>query len=70
MTLLDRVQERVAELSNEAASHDPLLEAERLADMFADIKPTPYSVPIERYVGMKVECRFKSSVVSEDSIDG
>ena len=69
MTLLDRVQERIAELSNVAASHDPLVEAERLADLFADIKPTPYSVPIERYVGMKVECRLKSSVASEDSFE-
>jgi uncharacterized OB-fold protein len=66
MTLTDKVQERVARLPAETAHTLALVEAERLADMFADIKPTPYSVPIERYVGMKVECRFKATTASED----
>lgn len=66
MTLTDKVQERVAKLPGESLENNALMEAERLADMFADIKPTPYSVPIERYVGMKVECRFKASVATEN----
>jgi len=30
---------------------------ERLADQFADIKPVPYNVPIERFAGMAFEKR-------------
>ena len=33
-----------------------LEEAEKLADLFDDVKPQPYIVPIERYAGMPL-CR-------------
>ena len=33
-----------------------LAEAEKLADLFDDVKPQPYIVPIERYAGMPL-CR-------------
>ena len=29
-----------------------LADAERMSDQFSDVQPTPYIVPIERYVGM------------------
>jgi hypothetical protein len=31
-----------------------LKEAERLADLYADVKPIPFAVPIERFVGLPV----------------
>jgi hypothetical protein len=31
-----------------------LAEAERLSDMFADVRPVPYIVPMERYYGFPV----------------
>ena len=39
-----------SEVSNPLS--DSLKQAEALADLFADIKPTPFHVPIERFAGM------------------
>ena len=33
---------------------DALAEAERLADEYSEIRPIPYVVPIERYVGLPI----------------
>jgi hypothetical protein len=32
-----------------------LADAERLADMFADVKPVPFVVPFERFAGLPYE---------------
>ncbi len=41
---------------------DALVEAERLADLFSEVKPVPYIVPIERFAGMSVFNREKSLI--------
>jgi hypothetical protein len=39
----------------DALEHDAALkEAERLADLFAEVKPQPYVVPIQRFAGLPV----------------
>ena len=55
MSLTDKVRETLAAQRAEGYANDPIAAAERLADQYADIKPTPYIVPIERFVGMAVE---------------
>lgn len=64
MTLSEKVSHRLSTLS-ETAEQDRLValaEAERLADVFADVRPVPYAVPIERFVGMAVECRTRPTL--------
>ncbi len=63
MTLSEKVAHRLSTLS-ETTEQDRLAAlsaAERLADLFADVRPVPYAVPIERFVGMAVECRTRSA---------
>jgi hypothetical protein len=55
MSLVDQVTETLARASEDATNGKAIAEAERLADQFADVKPTPYVIPIERFVGMTVE---------------
>ncbi len=47
---LDRTQD----VEDFVAMDEALREAERLADMFEEVKPQSYVVPIERFVGMPV----------------
>lgn len=67
MTLADIVHERLLALDAEVSLNAALLDAERLADQFANVRPTPYAVPIERYVGMTVECRFRQQSDVEEA---
>ena len=63
MTLSEKVSHRLNTLS-ETTEPDRLAAiaaAERLADAFSDVRPVPYAVPIERFVGMAVECRTRSA---------
>lgn len=55
MSILREVKEsldRGAEVETDLA--DALKEAERLADLFKEVKPQPYVVPIERFAGLPV----------------
>ena len=45
---------RGPDVKDPVAESNALREADRLADMFEFIKPTPWIVPIERLVGMPV----------------
>jgi hypothetical protein len=64
MSILEQV--RVA-LS--AANADPdnrleaaLVDAERMSDQFSEVKPVPYNIPIERFVGMAIFSGSKSQI--------
>lgn len=59
MILADRVRTALA-ASPPAISHNSaaLAEAERLADVYADIKPVPFIVPIERFSGLPFESKM------------
>ena len=52
MTLADAVRAKLGTIGHAPRMKDALLEAERLADLYADVKPVPYIVPMERYVGV------------------
>lgn len=55
MTLAEKVKEVLVKGDFKNAQHQKALEdAERLADLYADIKPEPYVVPTERFVGFTV----------------
>lgn len=51
--LLERIEKNVAPVIGPDANelNAALLEAERMADEFKHVKPTPYIVPIEKAVG-------------------
>ena len=58
-----KIAEKVrAALANDAAKRtstsNALAEAERLADVYADIKPIPFIVPIERFSGLPFESKL------------
>lgn len=63
MSLTDKVRESLAVQQAGDPWGDAIADAERLADQFADIKPTPYVVPIERFVGMAVEVNLQRPVL-------
>ena len=57
MSILDEIRESIRRAdqylpapSDEQAPKD----AERLADLFSDVEPQPYIVPIQRFVGLPV----------------
>ena len=57
MSLVADVREtlqRAQDIEDSVAMDEALREAVRLADLFDEIKPEPYVVPIERFVGMPV----------------
>jgi hypothetical protein len=64
MSILSEVQDKLAELRDHHLGQlaDPLAEAERLSDLFADVRPQPYIVPIERYAGLPVYGEAKSVI--------
>ncbi len=61
MSLTDQVREAIASIETAADHDEALRRAEMLADQFADVKPAPFAIPIERFVGMAVECRANRS---------
>lgn len=63
MSLTDKVRETLAAQLAGGNLHDAIADAERMADQFADVKPTPYIVPIERFVGMAVEMNLERPVL-------
>ena len=57
MSLVVDVKEalhRSQDVENSVAKNEELREAARLADLFDEIKPQPYIVPIERFMGIPV----------------
>lgn len=59
MYLTERVRE-VQEKIRQKQAQDPdtaLLQAERLADLYSDVKPVQYIVPIERLTGVPTPSR-------------
>lgn len=54
MKIVDKVKSSLASsnTNNDVALSAALAEAERLSDIYAEIKPIPYIVPIERFAGM------------------
>ena len=62
MSLIDSVKQRLSELSDteQSGSNEALKNAEKLADEFADIKPVPYVVPVERLAGFELDNRRHS----------
>ena len=53
MTLVKKVEKILDELSHEeAAKKKALQDAERLADKFKDVTPSPFVVPMERFFGL------------------
>lgn len=65
MTLSEKVMQRMLAIEETEATNldEALAAAERLADEFAYIRPVPYAVPIERFVGMTVECHARPAGV-------
>jgi hypothetical protein len=65
MTLSEKVRQRISAIEETQAANldQALAAAERLADEFAYIRPVPYAVPIERFVGMTVEFHAKPAGV-------
>lgn len=56
MSIIDAVNAKLAEnVNTDAALSHALAEAERMADMFADVKPVPFVVPFERFSGLPYE---------------
>lgn len=59
MKIAEKVLDRIDEAKKQIVELEgALAEAERLADQFADVKPIPYSIPIERYYGMPVQAHI------------
>ena len=53
MELTEKVKSILKDIEgSDQALPKALEEAEKLADQFADVKPVPYIVPIERFVGL------------------
>ncbi len=62
MTISDRVQDALSRHAlNRSEISASLAEAERLADVYADIKPVPFVVPIERFSGLPFESRLSKN---------
>jgi hypothetical protein len=52
MTLTDKVRRFQQAAQPKSSGHNAALErAEKLADQFADIKPQPLAMPMEKYFG-------------------
>lgn len=56
MSITDDVEKLLSDVeeNNKNINSAALEEAERMANEFSEIKPVPYVVPIERYVGLPV----------------
>lgn len=57
MSIVSTVEKLVKDSEDIVAAleqDDALNEAERLADLYADIRPEPYAVPIERFAGLPI----------------
>ena len=57
MSILDEVHASLRNTNavvDTTASDNALREAERMADLFSDVKPQPYVVPIQRFIGVPV----------------
>ena len=67
MTLVNSVRAALLEsaVSQEIDLGGALAEAERLSDLYADIQPQPYVVPIGRYVG----CHYVTQLNHETQKD-
>jgi hypothetical protein len=59
MKLADKVQAMIEGNNDIGTLAGALADAERLADLYSEIKPTPFSIPIERYYGLPVECNLE-----------
>ena len=57
MNLKDRLEKKLDEsaIFSGLTLTGSLADAERMADEFSDIKPVPYIVPIERYIGISFQ---------------
>ena len=55
MSLVREVRQRLEKTRMSTVDLDEaLLEAERLSDLFREVKPQPYVVPVERFAGLPV----------------
>lgn len=64
MSTLELVEEALRKLektTSKVDQDDALKEAERLADLYSDVKPKPYIVPIERFAGLSVLSKVASA---------
>jgi hypothetical protein len=55
MTLRETVESLIKNLPAENPEFElsnALREAEKLADQFAEVKPVPYNIPMERFAGL------------------
>lgn len=59
MKLADKVQAAIDGNTDVGTLAGALADAERMADLYAEIKPAPFSMPIERYYGLPVECNLE-----------
>lgn len=63
MSLTKKVLDAIAAQQAGTTALGAVADAERLADQYADVKPTPYVVPIERFVGMAIELNLERPVL-------
>lgn len=57
MSLVNAVKQQVAKCDDVEGLLDrdeAIKEAERLADLYSDVRPDPYVIPIERFVGLPI----------------
>jgi hypothetical protein len=56
MSILEQVKVALsnADVDPENQMGAALVDAERMSDQFSEVKPVPYIIPIERFVGMAV----------------
>lgn len=58
MKLAEKVQAAIDGNKNVGTLAGALADAERMADVYAEIKPTPFAISIEKYYGLPVECNL------------
>ena len=52
MSIVDKVNELLSSSGiPDKQNRQELIEAERLADLYSDVKPVPFIIPIERLIG-------------------
>jgi len=56
MSILEQVKVALSAAKADSDTHlgAALVDAERMSDQFSEVKPVPYIIPIERFVGMAV----------------
>jgi len=62
MKLAEKVQAAIDGNKGVGTLAGALADAERMADVYSEIKPTPFSMPIEKYYGLPVECNLERPV--------